>query len=187
MRAAIRVRPRLPASPNNRAALRRLFCLYDVHELSVWNSYALVCTSAAATSSLACEHLNLRCSHESHNHNCSFETRSERIAVLGSGLPSLAPFGWDLGEIRGIYSNLSLRALELRRAMKLIQLDQFDPARLLTYVLSRLVDAHAGEDTTRKNVSGRIGATGRQLPGSPPETPGEILRAAEWRWPSRYY
>jgi hypothetical protein len=48
--------------------------------------------------------------------------------------------------------------------MKQIQIGQFDPARLLTYLLSRLVDAHSAEVATRESGSGRIGDKHNQLP-----------------------
>jgi hypothetical protein len=42
--------------------------------------------------------------------------------------------------------------------MKQIQIGQFDPARLFTYLLSRLVDAaHSVEDATRKSGSDKSG------------------------------
>ena len=40
--------------------------------------------------------------------------------------------------------------------MKQIQLGQFDPGRLLRYLLSRLVGAHAVEEAARKSGSGKI-------------------------------
>ena len=70
--------------------------------------------------------------------------------------------------------------------MKQIQIGQFDPARLFTYLLSRLID-HSVEDATRKSGSGKIGDKRTQLPCSPTRAPGEIPKAAERRWPSRYY
>jgi hypothetical protein len=71
--------------------------------------------------------------------------------------------------------------------MKHIQIGQFDPARLLTYLLSRLVDAHSVEDATRKSGPDKIGDERTQVLCSPTSAPGEILKAAERRWPSRYY
>ncbi len=71
--------------------------------------------------------------------------------------------------------------------MKQIQLGQFDPARVLTYVLSRLVESHAAEQTARKSEVNAIDAGKAQLPRSPARTAGEILRTTERRWPSRYY
>ena len=70
--------------------------------------------------------------------------------------------------------------------MKQVQLSQFDPARLLTYLLSRLID-HSVEDATRKSGSGKIGDKRTQLLCSPTGAAEEILKAAERRWPSRYY
>ncbi len=37
--------------------------------------------------------------------------------------------------------------------MKQIQIGQFDPARLLTYLLLRLIDAHVVEDASTKDDS----------------------------------
>ena len=71
--------------------------------------------------------------------------------------------------------------------MKQIQLGQFDPGRLLTYLLSRLVDAHSAEAVTRKSGSGKIGDERTQLRCSPTSAAVEILKVAERRWPSRYY
>jgi len=71
--------------------------------------------------------------------------------------------------------------------MKQIQLGRFDPARLLTYVLSRLVEAHAAEQVMRKSGPDTIDSQQAQLLRSPTRAPGEILKAAERRWPSRYY
>ena len=71
--------------------------------------------------------------------------------------------------------------------MKQIQMGQFDPARLLTYLLARLVDAHSAVDATRKSGSDEIGDEHTELGSSPTRAAGEILKAAERRWPSRYY
>ncbi|MGB9392727.1 MAG: hypothetical protein WCB70_22435 [Xanthobacteraceae bacterium] len=71
--------------------------------------------------------------------------------------------------------------------MKQIQLGQFDPARLLTYVLSRLVESHAVERAVRKSGADKIDAERAQSQRSPTKAAGEILKAAERRWPSRYY
>jgi hypothetical protein len=71
--------------------------------------------------------------------------------------------------------------------MKQVQLGQFDPARLLTYLLSRLVDAHSAKAVTRKSGSGKIGDERTQLRCSPASAAGDILKVAERRWPSRYY
>jgi hypothetical protein len=71
--------------------------------------------------------------------------------------------------------------------MKQIQIGQFDPARLLTYLLSRLVDAHSIEDATRKSGSDKSGDERTQFLCSPTRAAGEIPKAAERRWPSRYY
>jgi hypothetical protein len=71
--------------------------------------------------------------------------------------------------------------------MKQIQIGQFDPARLLTYLLSRLVDAHSFEAASTENVSDEIRDERTQLLCSPTKAAGEILKAAERRWPSRYY
>ena len=71
--------------------------------------------------------------------------------------------------------------------MKQIQIGQFDPARLLTYVLSRLVESHAVEQAAKQSGCDKIGAEQAQLPLSPTKTAEEILNFAERRWPSRYY
>jgi hypothetical protein len=71
--------------------------------------------------------------------------------------------------------------------MKQVQLSQFDPARLLTYLLSRLIDARSVEAATRKSGPGKIGDEHTQLACSSTRAAGEILKAAERRWPSRYY
>jgi hypothetical protein len=71
--------------------------------------------------------------------------------------------------------------------MKHIQINQFDPARLFTYLLSRLVESHAIEQTVRKTGADTIDTKQVQLPGSPPKAAREIFKAAERRWPSRYY
>ena len=71
--------------------------------------------------------------------------------------------------------------------MKQIQLGQFDPGRLLTHLLSRLIDAHSAEAVTRQSVSGKMGDERTQLRCSPTSAAGEILKVAERRWPSRYY
>jgi hypothetical protein len=71
--------------------------------------------------------------------------------------------------------------------MKQIQMGQFDPARLLTYLLSRLVDAHSLEAAATKSGSGKTGDDHAQLPRSSTRAAGDILKTAERRWPSRYY
>ena len=71
--------------------------------------------------------------------------------------------------------------------MKQIQIGQFDPARLLTYLLSRLVDAQSVKDASTKNGSQNIGDERSELVRSPTRAAGEMLEAAERRWPSRYY
>jgi hypothetical protein len=71
--------------------------------------------------------------------------------------------------------------------MKQIQLRQFDPARLLTHVLSRLVEAHTVEHAMKKSGSETIGARQARLGCVPTRTAAEILKAAERRWPARYY
>jgi hypothetical protein len=71
--------------------------------------------------------------------------------------------------------------------MKQVQFSQFvDPARLLTYLLSRLVAQHSVE-TPAKSGSVEIGVKQAQLLCSPPRAAGDILKAAERCWPSRYY
>jgi hypothetical protein len=130
---------------------------------------------------------NLRCGHENNSQNSVLEERSRQIAILWNGLPAFAPFSRDLGEVRCTNSNFSLGALELSPAMKQIQLGQFDPARLLTYVLSRLIETHSVEDAASKGSPDKIAAAHAQLACSPTRAAGEILKAAERRWPSRYY
>jgi hypothetical protein len=39
--------------------------------------------------------------------------------------------------------------------MKQIQLDQFDPARLLTYLLSRLIESHAVDQAPKQKQFGQ--------------------------------
>jgi len=70
--------------------------------------------------------------------------------------------------------------------MKQIQLSQFDPARLFTYVLSRLVESHAAEDDRSKERinSSEAAAVGG---GSSTNSLEEILKTTQRRWPSRYY
>jgi hypothetical protein len=64
--------------------------------------------------------------------------------------------------------------------MKQVQLSQFvDPARLLTYPLSRLVAQHSVEAPARKSGSDKIGVKQAQLLCSPPRAAGDILKAAE--------
>ena len=103
----------------------------------------------------ACERENLRCSHESQSKSASSAKRSGQSAVFRDRVPSHASSGGDLGQVRCIQSNVP-RPLELRRTMKQIQMGQFDPARLLTYLLSRLVDAHSLEAAATKSGSGKI-------------------------------
>ena len=64
---------------------------------------------------------------------------------------------------------------------------QFDPGRLLRYLLSQLVGAHAVEEAARKSGSGKIGAEQAHVLYSPTRAAGQILETAERRWPSRYY
>jgi hypothetical protein len=74
--------------------------------------------------------------------------------------------------------------------MKHIQLTQFDPARLFTYVLSRLVEPHAVErDQSKERISsGEKTAVGRDLScSSSAWAPEDIRKTTERRWPSRYY
>jgi hypothetical protein len=74
--------------------------------------------------------------------------------------------------------------------MKHIQLSQFDPARLFTYVLSRLVESHAVEGDRSKE---RISFGEKTAVGSGPScsssawTPEDIRKTTERRWPARYY
>jgi hypothetical protein len=71
--------------------------------------------------------------------------------------------------------------------MKQIEMGKFDPACLLTDVLPRLVKVHSVEHATSRSGSDDISAERTQLPRSPTRAAGEILNAAERRWPSRYY
>ncbi len=72
--------------------------------------------------------------------------------------------------------------------MKQIQLSQFDPTRLFTYVLSRLVESHAAEGHRERIISGQAAALGTgHSSTSYSSRPEEILRTAELRWPARYY
>jgi hypothetical protein len=128
---------------------------------------------------------NPRCGHESESKSGSSAKRSGQ-AVFRDRVPSHASSGGDLGQVRCIQSNVP-RPLELRRAMKQIQIGQFDPARLLTYLLSRLVEAHSVEDASTKNGSHNVSDERSQLVRSPTRAAGERLKVAERRWPSRYY
>jgi hypothetical protein len=138
----------------------------------------------------SCGRLNLRCGHEGHSQSSSRAERSRQIAVFRDGLPSLASVRWDLGEVRCVHSNFPRRSLKLRWAMKHFQLTQFDPARLFTYVLSRLVEPHAVErDRSKERISsGEKPAVGRD-PGCSLSawTPEDIRKTTERRWPARYY
>src|SRR4029077_10683665 len=96
-----------------RSGHRSLFHFYNACGFSVWNSYALICTSAAA-SSRSCESLNLRCGHESSGQRSWFTKQPRRIAVFCRGLSPLAPVSGDIGEVGCVYSNVSCRSLELR-------------------------------------------------------------------------
>jgi hypothetical protein len=74
--------------------------------------------------------------------------------------------------------------------MKHIQLSQFDPARLFTYVLSRLVESHAveGDRSNERIGSGEKTAVGRHPScSSSAWTPEDIRKTTERRWPARYY
>ena len=74
--------------------------------------------------------------------------------------------------------------------MKQIQLSQFDPARLFTYVLSRLVESHGVEaDTKERITSGEAAAAAGSGPSSTSSSSGleDILKTTQRRWPSRYY
>jgi hypothetical protein len=75
--------------------------------------------------------------------------------------------------------------------MKQIQLSQFDPARLFTYVLSRLVESHGVEaDSSKERISsGDAAAAAGSGPSSTSSSSGleDILKTTQRRWPSRYY
>jgi hypothetical protein len=136
------------------------------------------------------EPLNLRCDHESHSQSSSCAKRSRQIAVLRGGLPCLASVSWGLGEVRCIHSNFPRGSLKLRSAMKQIQFSQFDPTRLFTYVLSRLVESHAAEsDRSKARISSGEAASAPRSPNSTSSSSGleEILKTTQRRWPSRYY
>jgi hypothetical protein len=134
---------------------------------------------------------NLRCGHESHSQTSAFAKRSGQIAVFRSGLPSLASVHRDRGEVRCIHSNFPRRPLKLTWAMKQIQLSQLDPARLFTYVLSRLVEPHGakGGDRSKERVSSGEAAAVRGGASSTSSSASleEILKTTQRRWPSRYY
>jgi hypothetical protein len=74
--------------------------------------------------------------------------------------------------------------------MKQLQLSQFDPARLFTYVLSRLVESHAAEgDRSKERIaSGEAAAVGRS-PNSTSSSSSleEVIETTQRRWPSRHY
>jgi hypothetical protein len=68
------------------------------------------------------------------------------------------------------------------------QLSQFDPARLFTYVLSRLAESHAAGVNRSREWMSRAAPVGReQSSTSSSSRPEEILRTTLRRWPSRYY
>jgi hypothetical protein len=137
-----------------------------------------------------CGRLNLRCGHEGHSQSSSCAKRSRQIAVFRTRLPYLASVCWDLGEVRCIHSNFPRRSLKLRWAMKQTQFSQFDPARLFTYVLSRLVKPHAVErDRNKERInSGEKTAVGRHPScSSSAWTRKYIRKTTERRWPARYY
>ena len=74
--------------------------------------------------------------------------------------------------------------------MKQIQLSQFDPARLFTYVLSRLVDSHGAEaDRSKERISSGEAAAVCSGPSPTSSSSGleDILKTTQRRWPSRYY
>lgn len=131
----------------------------------------------------SCEQLKLRCGHESHGQSSSCARRSRQIVVFRGRLPSLAFVCRDLGEVCCIHSDSSRRSLKLRLAMKQIQLSQFDPARLFTFVLSRFVESHAAEGDRSREWMSQAAAVST----SSSRRPEEILRTTLRRWPSRYY
>jgi hypothetical protein len=74
--------------------------------------------------------------------------------------------------------------------MKQIQLSQLDPARLFTYVLSRLVESHGAKgDRSKERISlGEAPAVDRDASStSSSASLEEILKTTQRRWPSRYY
>ena len=71
--------------------------------------------------------------------------------------------------------------------MKQIQFSHFDPARLFTYVLSRLVESH-GAEADRRVSSGEAAAVDRgPSSASSGSSLEEVLKTTQRRWPSRYY
>ena len=74
--------------------------------------------------------------------------------------------------------------------MKEIQFSQFDPTRLFTYVLSRLVESHAAEaGRSKEQISSGEAASVPRSPNSTLSSSSleEIFKTAQRRWPSRYY
>jgi hypothetical protein len=72
--------------------------------------------------------------------------------------------------------------------MKQIQLSQFDPARLFTYVLSRLAESHGAEgDGSKAPISSGEGAAADKSRSSSGSSFEEIVKTTQRRWPSRYY
>jgi hypothetical protein len=72
--------------------------------------------------------------------------------------------------------------------MKQIQLSQLDPARLFTYVLSRLVESHGAEgDRSKERLSSTAAVRGGASSTSSSASLEEILKTTQRRWPSRYY
>jgi hypothetical protein len=175
------------ASPTDWDAFRRLYRLYEARRPSVWNSYALICTSAAARARNLRPLKIQRCGHEIQRQNGSYAAQPEQVAIFWGRLPCLAPDSGTLSEGRRICSDLSLGSLELRWAMRQIQFGQFDPTHLLTYLLSRLVESHSVAQVERKSGDDTIDAEQAQLPRSPTRAAGEVLKTAARRWPSRYY
>ena len=65
--------------------------------------------------------------------------------------------------------------------MKQIQLSQFDPARLFTYVLSRLVESHGAELDRKERISSGDGAV---LGADGSSSLEEIIKTPQRHWPS---
>src|ERR1700751_126136 len=97
----------------HRGGFRSLFHLYNSNGFSIWNSYALICTSVAAQIA-TCERSKPRCGHESSSQNRTLARQARRIAVFCCDLPCPAFASRDLGEVRCVDSNISRRLSELR-------------------------------------------------------------------------
>jgi hypothetical protein len=182
---------RILISPSSRVAIFDLYSAFIT--LISFPSGILMHFSAHQTQQqlAACERLKSKgCGHENHSQSSSSAKQGWQSAVFWAGLPPDAPVRGILGEVCCIHSDFPQCSLKLRCAMKHIQVSQFDPARLFTYMLSRLVESHAAQaDQGKERISsGQAAALGRgQSSTSSSSGPEEILRTAERRWPTRYY